>query len=135
MKLPHGLLQAGSRSRRQGEGIAVTKTGVKQIPGPEVGLSGLIQHVSGAENSAERAMRAEAAGSIVREWFRMLRARQESGETLGGLKPGPLQAGRALLFRTGRGLADGLVEAKPRADAKAGAQEQTKPKVKRESQS
>ena len=113
----------------------MTKTGVKQIPGPEVGLSGLIQHASRAENSAEWAMRAEAAGSIFREWVRMLRARQESGETLGGLKPGPLQAGRVLLFRTGRGLADGLIEAKRWADAKAGAQAQARPKVKSESQS
>lgn len=113
----------------------MTKTGVKQILWPEVGFSGLIQYVSEAGNSGERAMRAEAAGRTFREWFRMLRARQESGETLGGVKPGPLQAGRVLLFRTVRGLADGLVEAKPRADAKAGTQEQTWPKVRRESRS
>lgn len=62
----------------------MTKTGVRQIPSPKAGLSGLIQYVSEAENSGERAVRAEAAGSAFREWFGMLRARQGYCEMLGG---------------------------------------------------
>lgn len=128
VKLPHGLPQTGGRSRCQGERTAVTKTGVKQVQWPKVGPSGLIQYVSEAGNSGERAMRAARAGRIFRQWFRMLRAQQESGETVGSLKPGPLRAGRVLLFRTVRGLADGLLEAKPRADAKAGTRNRPGPR-------
>lgn len=62
----------------------MTKTGVTQTPWLGVGLSGLLQYVSEAENSGEGAVRAEAAGSVFREWFGRLRARQESGGALGG---------------------------------------------------